>query len=55
MRYIPVETGVREGETISNGYSGGYLTAPEEPGEYTLYEIADDKNCHVGWKWEKEQ
>ena len=41
------------GERIWNGYSNGYCTAPET-GQYTLYELVDDNNCHKGWEWEKE-
>lgn len=48
-RHIPA------GTTIPNGYSNGYCTAPSEPGLYTLYEVADDMNRHVGWEWEKER
>lgn len=42
------------GTKVANGYSNGYCTAPSEPGLYTLYEIADESNCHVGWEWERE-
>ena len=45
---------IEAGRRIDNGYPGGYCTAPSEPGFYTLYEIADESNCHVGWTWEKE-
>ena len=45
--YIPA------GEKIANGYSNGYCIAPSKPGRYTLYEIADQNNQHVGWEWEK--
>ena len=48
-RHIPA------GTTIPNGYSNGYCTAPCEPGLYTLDEVADDMNRHVGWEWEKER
>ena len=49
-----VQEHVNSGETIPNGYSCGYMTAPKEQGLYTLYELADEHNCHQGWKWEKE-
>ena len=45
---------VPAGKRIANGYSNEYCTAPKEDGFYTLYELADDNNCHVGWEWEKE-
>lgn len=56
MKEIMVQAGVKAGETVWNGYAGGETTctAPVEPGTYTLYELADDHNCHTGWKWEKE-
>ncbi len=40
------------GEKVADGYNG-YCTAPSAPGRYTLYEIADQNNQHVGWEWEK--
>lgn len=43
------------GETVWNGYPDSYMTAPEESGTYTLYQLVDDNNCHAGWKWEKER
>ena len=43
------------GATVANGYSNGYCTAPSEPGLYTLYQLADDNNCHAGWEWVKEE
>lgn len=56
MRKIAVQTGVAAGATVWNGYVGGQTTctAPYEPGTYTLYELADEHNCHAGWQWEKE-
>ena len=39
------------GQTVENGYPNGYCTAPSEPGTYTLYELADEHNCHAGWEW----
>ena len=57
MRKITVDEwhNIPDGTTIPNGYSAGYCTAPSEPGLYTLYEVADDMNRHVGWEWEKER
>lgn len=44
------------GNTVWNGYAvNSTCTAPKEPGLYTLYEIADENNCHIGWEWEKEE
>ena len=56
MRKIMIQENVKAGETVWNGYVGGCTkcTAPAEPGMYTLYELADENNCHVGWVWEKE-
>lgn len=56
MRKIKVQFGVAAGETIWNGYAGGQTTctAPVKPGVYTLYELADDNNCHIGWQWKKD-
>lgn len=42
------------GTTIANGYSNGCCTAPASPGLYTLYELADSANCHIGWEWVRE-
>lgn len=39
--------------TVDSGYSYS-LTAPSDPGLYTLYEQADHNNIHLGWRWEKE-
>lgn len=56
MRKIPVQKNVPAGATVWNGYAGGNTTctAPADPGVYTLYELADENNCHAGWQWEKE-
>ena len=48
-RHVPA------GTRIWNGYSNGYCQAPKEPGFYTLYQLVNDRNCHVGWRWEREQ
>ncbi len=45
---------IKAGETVENGFPNGYCTAPKSEGLYTLYELADDSNNHMGWKWEKE-
>lgn len=55
-RMYKVQEHVNAGEKVWNGYSGGemYCTAPSDPGLYTLYELANDHNVHVCWKWVKE-
>lgn len=53
-RKIVIAKHVGAGETVENGYSNGYCTAPQTEGVYTLYELADEHNCHIGWKWERE-
>ena len=44
---------VAAGTEVENGY-GRYMTAPQEQGTYTLFEVANDDNTHYGWRWEKE-
>lgn len=45
---------VPAGKTVQNGYTvKGTCKAPVEPGFYSLYELADDANIHIGWKWIK--
>lgn len=44
---------VPAGTVVETGYPGKRLTAPKEEGLWTLYEIADENNCHVGWEWHK--
>ena len=58
MRKIVIAEHVNAGDTVWNGYVGGQTTctAPDEPGTYTLYELAyDDSNTHAGWEWVKEE
>lgn len=45
------------GKSVRTGFSGDMatVTAPEEEGHYTLYEIGTDQNYHVGWQWVKEE
>ena len=47
-------THIKAGETVWNGFSDGYCTAPAEKGFYTLYELVNDDNTHAAWEWEKE-
>ena len=50
---VPQWQNIQAGESVPNGFTG-YLTAPSEPGSYTLYELVNDNNTHAGWEWEKE-
>ena len=54
MREILIESGVPAGKEINTGYSGWNMTAPAEDGTYSLYETADERNCHVKFFWQKE-
>lgn len=45
---------INAGESVPDGY-GGTRTAPKETGKYTLFELADHMNNHIGWSWEKEE
>ena len=57
MRRVKIVEHVKSGETVWNGYVGGETTctAPDEPGLYTLFELAyDSTNTHAGWEWVKE-
>lgn len=44
---------VAAGETVTDGFNND-ITAPAEPGYYTLYELVEDGNTHAGFEWEKE-
>ena len=48
--------GIPAGETVETGFLAGVteLTAPAEEGTYTLYEVADSSNCHLGFEWVKD-
>lgn len=45
--------GIPAGETVPSGFTYD-LTAPDEEGTYTLYELVDEANIHRGWHWEKD-
>jgi hypothetical protein len=45
---------VKAGDSVATGYGDADITAPSEPGTYTLYELADNNNCHCGWEWRKD-
>ena len=49
---IPQWQGIKAGQEVDTGFPGVVLTAPSEPGEYTLYECADG-NTHAGWVFKK--
>ena len=49
---IPQWQGIKAGQEVETGFPGIVLTAPSEPGEYTLYECAEG-NTHVGWVFKK--
>lgn len=57
IQKIFIRGNVRAGEEVWNGFlgPGGYSVAPKDPGTYSLYELADEKNNHRGWKWVKEK
>lgn len=43
---------IKAGEFVANGYN--YSQAPLEEGEYSLWQLVDDNNCHRGFIFEKE-
>lgn len=45
---------VPAGSAVDSGFSGPDLTAPAEPGYYTLWELVDENNVHRGFTWQKE-
>lgn len=49
---IPKWQGIKAGQEVETGFPGIVLTAPSEPGEYTLYECAEG-NTHAGWVFKK--
>lgn len=57
--YILVQEHVPAGETVWNGYIGGNTTCTAPPlpedGMFSLYEVADENNVHVGWHWKLEE
>lgn len=57
-KFITVEQWrhIAAGGTVDSGFpSPATLTAPTEPGYYTLYEeVYPNSNTHAGWKWEKD-
>ena len=44
---------IPSGQKVRSGF-GYELTAPNEEGIYTLYELTDNRNNHCGWQWEKQ-
>lgn len=49
---LPQWQGIKAGQEIETGFSGIVLTAPSEPGTYTLYERVEN-NTHAGWVFKK--
>lgn len=49
---IPCHWGIKAGQEVDTGFPGIVLTAPSEPGEYTIYELAEG-NTHAGWVFKK--
>ena len=49
---IPQWQVIKAGQEVDTGFPGIVLTAPSEPGEYTLYECAEG-NTHAGWVFKK--
>ena len=46
----PLIVDVAPGETVPTGYSGEYLTAPTEPGNYVLFHYVCGGQ-HSRWEW----
>ena len=53
MQEIQIAKNIPAGNVVADGY--GYRKAPEEPGRYSLIRMVDDRNCHAGWKWERDK
>ena len=49
---IPQWQGIKAGQEVDTGFPGVVLTAPSEPGKYTLYECVEG-NTHAGWVFKK--
>ena len=41
------------GTSVDDGF-GGFQTAPDEEGLFTLFELVDCSNIHAGWQWERQ-
>lgn len=46
---------IGSGEFVETGYAEQSLKAPTEKGLYTLYELVNDNNTHIGWEWVKQE
>jgi len=47
---------VPAGTEVKTGFNNRVLTAPNEPGFYTLYRsYYVNSKAHDGWRWEKEE
>lgn len=51
---VPEWKHIPAGGKVWNGYSNSYCQAPREAGHYVLFQLVNERNCHVGWTWEKE-
>ena len=36
---LEIKSGIKPGQEVFTGFAGQYLTAPEDQGTYTLYEL----------------
>jgi len=56
VKSIWLYRGIPKSKRVWSGDPNGKsVKAPEEEEYYDLIELADDDNCHVGYKWEKSQ
>lgn len=53
MQEIKIAGNIPAGHEVADGY--GYRKAPEEPGRYSLIQLVDDRNCHAGWRWQRDE
>lgn len=48
-------TGIESGKKVYSGFGGQKLTAPDNPGSYSLYEVYDKNSCtHIRFEWVRE-
>jgi len=40
---------------IYNEGVGAYISAPRQPGFYSLYLLANDQHKGIGWQWKREE
>lgn len=52
---ILMYTGIESGQKVYSGFGGQKLTAPDNPGSYSLYEVYDKNSCtHIRFEWARE-